>query len=85
MAEPFPDDVVSQAFLRSGGRCECMRVTHGHVGRCPQILHWGLRGWEVPGGWEAHHRDSNGPGTLSNCEILCQDCHKQTRTFGRHF
>jgi hypothetical protein len=82
MAEPFPDSVVREAFARAGGRCECTRTTHPHSGRCPQKLVWEYRGRDVSGGWEAHHRNSQGPATLSNCEILCQDCHKRTRTFG---
>jgi 5-methylcytosine-specific restriction endonuclease McrA len=34
-------------------------------------------------GWEAHHitaEDAGGKDILSNCEILCQQCHKMTRT-----
>lgn len=82
MAEPFPDIVVALAFARAGGRCECERLAHGHMGRCPRQLNPGYRGLDVPGGWEAHHRNSQGPGVLSNCEIVCQHCHKLTRTYG---
>lgn len=82
MAAPFPESVVKQAFQRAGGTCECKRMSHRHGARCTARLEWGRRGYDGPGGWEAHHIDSNGPATLSNCEILCQPCHKATRTYG---
>ena len=79
---PFSDDVINQAWERSGGRCECTRNSHDHEGRCPQTLireNQGRRGYR--GAWEAHHiesEDSGGPNTLSNCEILCWNCHAMT-------
>ncbi len=79
----FPDSVVQQAWDRAGGRCECRRTGHGHTGRCNRELRWNSRGKETAYGWEAHHVTAGGPDTLSNCEILCQDCHKKTRTYGR--
>lgn len=36
---------------------------------------------------EAHHKtsvDAGGSDTLSNCKILCHDCHVATRTYGKH-
>lgn len=36
---------------------------------------------------EAHHKHSvraGGSDTLSNCQILCVNCHQETRTYGRH-
>lgn len=83
MAKPFPDTVVALAWLRSGGRCECGRTSHAHRGSCKTQLNKGSRGKESSMGWEAHHINSNGDGVLSNCEILCQDCHKNTRSYGR--
>jgi hypothetical protein len=80
--QPFPDSVVKQAWDRSGGKCECKRTGHGHYGRCNKPLVWSKRGKEESGGWEAHHIDSNGPPTLSNCEILCIECHKKTGSYG---
>lgn len=74
----FPDSVVQQAWQRAGGRCECTRITHGHGARCNKQLVWANRGREGRGAWEAHHRRKGGPDTLSNCEILCWDCHKRT-------
>jgi len=79
----FPDSVVAEAWKRSGGTCECKRGTHGHVGRCGVRLVAQDRGSDrVLGGWEAHHVTASGPDTASNCEILCQPCHKKTQTYG---
>lgn len=75
---PFSDDVIRQAWQRAGGRCECTRTTHGHPGRCNKVLILENRDREGNGAWEAHHITADGPDTLSNCEILCWDCHKRT-------
>lgn len=74
----FSDEVVEQAWQRSGGKCECTRVTHGHQGKCNKTLIKSNRGREGIGAWEAHHISVVGGDTLSNCQILCWDCHKQT-------
>ena len=79
----FPESLVQQAWNRAGGKSECRRTTHGHSGRCSRTLLWTNRGKETSYGWEAHHITAGGSDTLSNCEILCQDGHEQTRTFGR--
>lgn len=83
----FPDSVVNQAWLRSGGICECTRTTHSwHPGgRCSQKLRYNDRGRRTGFGWEAHHKVAEkhgGQDILSNCEILCLGCHKATKTFG---
>ena len=81
---------VMKAWQRSGGRCECCRISHGHgyTGRCTQRLLWNQRGNDnSPFGWEAHHvtaSSSGGSDTLSNCEILCIECHKKTGSYGRN-
>jgi len=73
----FSDYVVYQAWMRAGGKCECRRLAHAHLyGSCNKELVWENR--------EAHHVNSNGDDTLSNCEILCWDCHKKTLSFGAH-
>lgn len=75
----FPDSVVEDAWRRAGGRCECRRRSHSHpYVRCNKELVWNNRGREGRGRWEAHHRSSTGGDTLSNCEILCWDCHTAT-------
>ena len=79
----FSDDTVRQAWNRSGGKCECRRTTCGHSGRCNKSLLWGSRGAESEYGWEAHHVNSkDDDNSLSNCEILCQRCHKNTQSYG---
>jgi len=84
----FSIDTIKRAWLRAGGRCECKRVTCGHSSRCNKQLVWNNRGNDYArGGWEAHHRtavSSGGDDSLSNCEILCTECHKNTHTYGHH-
>ena len=83
----FSQFVVDAAWARSGGKCECNRLSHGHFGRCNKQLSYGNRGKEGAwGAWEAHHKTAasvGGTDTLSNCEILCLDCHKGTGSYGR--
>ncbi len=70
----FSDIVVDIAFLIAQGKCE----------NCDKELRKESRGSESPYGWEAHHIDTDGPGTQENCKILCQDCHKRTLSYGHH-
>jgi len=80
----FSNTVVEAAWKRAGGRCECRRTTHSHpYVRCNKQLVWANRGREGRGAWEAHHVNSSGGDGLGNCEILCWECHKKTRSFGR--
>ena len=81
----FPESVVKEAWKNAGGRCECRRTTHGHSVPCNKELVWENRGRSGRGCWEAHHKvaeSSGGSNTLSNCEILCFDCHSKTGSFG---
>ncbi len=77
----FSDDIIAQAWIRSGGQCECQRG-HGHGSlRCSNMIVLGNRGRTGQGAWEAHHPtsvDAGGDDSLSNCELLCWDCHRQT-------
>lgn len=83
---PFPQRVIEEAFVRSGGRCECHREHPGrteaphHGARCPRTF------TRYGGGFEAHHitaESAGGSDTLSNCEILCTTCHQLTQSYGR--
>ena len=76
----FSPDVVERAWERADGRCECKRTNHGHFLKCSKQLVWENRGRSAGerGSWEAHHISSTGGDTLSNCEILCWDCHSKT-------
>ncbi len=78
----FSESVIDQAWNRSGGRCECGRTSHGHGFICAKSLIKDNRGREEYGAWEAHHINANGGDILSNCEILCWDCHRKTGSFG---
>ena len=78
----FSDEVIKKAWERAGGRCECTRTTHGHVGRHNKVLELENQGREGYGAWEAHHISSIGGNGFPNCEILCWDCHKKTRSYG---
>ena len=65
----FSDTTKDQAFRRSGGRCEnCGTSVTRH-------------------GAEYHHKHSvaaGGHDGLSNCQVLCVSCHRNTRTYGKH-
>ena len=79
MADQFPESVVEQAWTRSGGKCECTQTTHGHIGKCNKILYkWrrGERGSIYC--WEAHSVSSSHLPTVSDCQIICCDCHFAT-------
>ncbi len=82
----FSQSVVDAAWIRSGGKCECTRSSHGHSIRCNKTLSYDNRGKDGNwGAWEAHHKLSvaaGGSDNLSNCEILCIDCHKKTGSYG---
>lgn len=81
---PFSEAILRQAWIIAGGQCKCRRNSHNHSYRvCNKPLVWDNRGREGRGAWEAHHINSNGEDILSNCEILCWECHKNTRSFGR--
>ncbi len=78
----FSEETVRQAWQRADGKCECTRSAHSHAyGRCSKELVWENRGRESGrGAWEAHHKtsvESGGSDALSNCEILCWDCHSR--------
>jgi 5-methylcytosine-specific restriction endonuclease McrA len=82
----FPESVVREAFNKVSGRCRCTRKNHHHFfSSCAKQLDWNERGKETPTGWEAHHIMAEyvgGKDILSNCEILCIECHKITRSYG---
>lgn len=73
----FSDSVIEQAWERSGGYCE----------KCGKMLVHDNHEEGERGAWEAHHikaQSDGGKDILSNCRILCLDCHKRTRSYGRH-
>lgn len=83
----FSNEVVLTAWQRAGGRCECGRSGCGHgPWHCGKVLNWNARGNDYAyDGWEAHHKVAvmhGGSDTLSNCQILCIPCHKNTPSYG---
>lgn len=71
----FPQSVKDAAMKRAGRRCECKRSACNHSGRCTK------------GGVEFNHIKSQRAGggdTLANCEVLCVQCHKNTKSYGVH-
>jgi 5-methylcytosine-specific restriction endonuclease McrA len=67
----FSETTKEEALRRAGGMCECERGSHGHIGRCYSTDQL-----------EYHHKTavaSGGSDALSNCEVLCHDCHQQVR------
>ena len=75
----FSGTLVDIAWRRSEGYCECIRMTHGHLGTCHKTLIKSNRGKEEGlGAWEAHSKSRLHVDTLSDCEILCWTCHELT-------
>jgi len=75
----FSEGIVEQAWTRSDGYCECTRTTHGHVGRCRKILLKGSRGNRGSTYcWEAHSISGLHMDSVSDCQILCCNCHYET-------
>lgn len=66
----FSEDVKAQALRNAGYKCE----------KCHKTLSMVTA--------EAHHKTSvsaGGSDALSNCQILCHDCHvSTTTTYGKH-
>jgi len=80
----FDQSIIGAAWRRAGGRCECMLKVCGHSGRCNKLLD--PKNEKVGMKWHAHHivsQDAGGDDTLSNCKILCVDCHENTHSYGR--
>lgn len=94
----FSPETKFEAYIRAGGRCECTRNNcTGHQSRCTKrctlsdndTFYANLAGdyssYRYPG-FEFHHITSvhsGGNDSLSNCEFLCEECHKNTSSYGR--
>ncbi|MFZ2097180.1 MAG: hypothetical protein WAV05_11145 [Anaerolineales bacterium] len=78
----FSPEVIKQAWIRSGGRCECSKISHAHDRNlCSNELVFENQGRDGKGAWIAHRININGDDSLSNCEILCWQCQKITQIF----
>ncbi len=68
----FSDELVEEAWERSGGLCECKYTTHGHQSRCGKTLLKVSRGDRFSFyGWEAHSKSGYYLDSPDDCEILC--------------
>jgi hypothetical protein len=68
----FSGELIEKAWIRSGGRCECVSTTHNHVGKCYKMLLKSYRrDRKSEFGWEAHSISGLYLDSLSDCEILC--------------
>lgn len=80
MPEQFPESIIEQAWVRSGGKCECDEAGHGHTGRHNRTVlksSHGDRNSEY--GWEAHSVTGSHLDFLPDCKIYCWNpCHKAT-------
>jgi len=73
----FSDDVVKQAWDRSGTQCECNKRNHSHhYIPCAKFLTWNKRGSNSQGGWDACQINTGSDFSLANCEILCSRCYE---------
>ncbi len=80
MQHEFTNTVIHEAYELSEHRCQCTDPDCPHrsddKGRCRQILRWLARDDNAPDGWQAIHIDPTGPGTISNCQLLCSRCYE---------
>jgi hypothetical protein len=75
---PFSDAIVRQAWTRSGERCECTKITHGHGRVCRKRLLEIYRGDnESVYGWEACSKSGAYRNDVDDCVILCWDCQEE--------
>lgn len=64
--------MICEVTINSG------RVTHGHTTPHNKRLSYGNRGREGWGAWEAHSISGLHKPSVSDCQILCWDCHCAT-------
>lgn len=64
----FPMWIVVKRWKKYGGTCE----------GCGKSLCWDNRGRYGRGKWEAHSISGLHRPTISDCRILCWDCHRDT-------
>ena len=92
----FSKEIKMKAFIRANGQCECRRnccpyfLQHQKKLTVISFIHnykGNVIGEEnVFPGFEFHHivaESVGGKDTLSNCEFLCEECHKRTASYGR--
>ncbi len=80
MGEQFPESIIEQAWVRSGGKCECDETGHEHTGKHNRMVLKTFHGDRHSDyGWEAHSVSGLHLDSLSDCKIYCWNpCHKAT-------
>ena len=72
--DEFTEETVKEAWRRAEGRCEL----------CNKQLVYKNRDKDFEDtAWNAHHKITvadGGSASLSNCQILCLDCHKEVHS-----
>ncbi len=75
----FSEDTKKAALGGARALCQCLRRGHGHDGRkCNVAL--------IRSVSHFHHitaESDGGSNSLSNCEVLCEKCHRMTAFAGR--
>ena len=62
-----------QIYKRANGQCECKMGTCDHPGRCAARLR---------GEWQTHRMIAGGKYIPSNVLAMCQECHRDTPSYG---
>ncbi len=80
MAGEFSEKLIEQAWVKSGGKCECEEAGHGHRGPHGKMVLKSFQGdRNSEYGWEAHSVSTFHLDSLSDCKIYCcVPCHKAT-------
>lgn len=74
---PFPEWVIDERWQTAVGCCECRNPNHPH--HCDRACRRDLSRCD----WDAHHANRYAGDSVSNCRLLCVDCHYLTRSYGR--
>jgi hypothetical protein len=76
----FSEEVKRDAFARSAGFCECTKSEHRHhFSKCFALL--------TTANLQFHHLTApsdGGSDDLSNCGVVCHECHVGTNSYGRN-
>jgi hypothetical protein len=77
------DAVMTTAWSRSDGRCECRSLAHGHDLRCNRPLVWPNRDRTLGrGAWGLRFR-TNGGNDGRHIEVVCAECLRRAVTTGQ--
>ena len=77
----FSEEVVKQAWIRAGGKCECIKGPHKHLKiACGRALDFEKKGksgetgcWDIV---QIKPADLGGDYSANNSHVICCDCRK---------